>query len=75
MIYIWYFSSDEEIKLAEAAISVEQIMKESKTPYNGHGPQEKNQKTIEKVNKTEESLSHVKKKKKHKKKKSEIKVS
>ena len=50
-------------------------MKESKTPYNGHGPQEKNQKTIEKVNKTEESLSHVKKKKKNKKKKSEIKVS
>eukprot|EP00105_Crassostrea_gigas_P018538 XP_011436694.1 PREDICTED: uncharacterized protein LOC105334803 isoform X2 [Crassostrea gigas] len=68
-------SSDEEMRIAEAAISVEQIMKESKTPHNG--TQEKSQKTIETVSEknSEEVLNHVKKKKKRKKKKSEIKIS
>lgn len=68
-------SSDEEMRIAEAAISVEQIMKESKTPHNG--TQEKNQKTIETVSEkdSEEVLNQVKKKIKRKKKKSEIKIS
>lgn len=74
-LFYFTFSSDEEMRIAEAAISVEQIMKESKTPHNG--TQEKSQKTIETVSEkdSEEVLNQVKKKKKRKKKKSEIKIS
>lgn len=63
------------MRIAEAAISVEQIMKESKTPHNG--TQEKNQKTIEtfSVKDSDEVFNQIKKKKKRKKKKSEIKIS
>ncbi|XP_061166500.1 protein CUSTOS-like [Saccostrea echinata] len=63
-------SSDEESKLADAAVSVEQIMKESKSPYiRTHNKKEK---TILIV---KEETAAKKKKKKHKKKKDEIKVS
>lgn len=74
-LFYFTFSSDEEMRIAEAAISVEQIMKESKTPHNG--TQEKSQKTIETVSEkdSEEVLNQVKKKIKRKKKKSEIKIS
>ncbi|XP_062600242.1 protein CUSTOS-like [Saccostrea cucullata] len=63
-------SSDEESKLADAAISVDQIMKESQSPYiKTHNKKEK---TILIV---KEEKPAKKKKKKHKKKKDEIKVS
>ncbi|XP_056009161.1 uncharacterized protein LOC125667618 isoform X2 [Ostrea edulis] len=69
-------SSDEESRLAEAAISVEQIMKDSKTPHNGTLEKIEKQKEIATMNNSGSAENSGKKrKKKNKKMKSELKVS